>query len=126
MSQRTGFFKSFGYAGNGIKAAFKNEPNFRIHTTFAIITFILGVILHFSSIQWILLILTISYVIILELINTAIEEIVDKVSPNYSASAKLIKDISAAAVLIAAVSAALTGLLLFGPNILRLVSSVAH
>ncbi len=126
MSQRTGFFKSFGYAGAGMKAAFKNEPNFRIHTTFAIITFTLGVILRFTSIQWILLILTISYVIILELINTAIEEIVDKVSPNYSASAKLIKDISAAAVLIAAVAAALTGLLLFGPNILRLVSSLAH
>ncbi len=126
MSQRTGFFKSFGFASEGIKAAFKNEPNFRIHTAIAVVTVLMGLFFHFAAVEWVLLILTISYVMIFELINTAIEEIVDKVSPNFSQSAKLIKDISAAAVLIAAVSAALTGLLLFLPDILQLVFALVH
>ena len=118
--------KSFGYAGNGVKEAFKSEPNFRIHTVFAVISIVLAFYFHFSATKFALLILTVTLVIILELIITAIEKVVDKISPHYSPLAKIAKDVSAAAVLISALGAILVGLLLFLPNILQLLSSGAH
>lgn len=126
MSKKNRMVKSFSYAGNGIKEAFENEPNFRIHTIFAIISIALGVYFQFSLIKFAVLILTITLVIILELINTAIEKVVDKASPTYSRLAKVAKDVSAAAVLVAALGAILVGILLFAPNILQLLSSVTR
>ena len=120
MSKKGNFIKSFGYAGSGIKEAFQNEPNFRFHTLAGIIAIILGIIFHFSTIKFAILILTISFVIVLELINTCIEKIVDIISPNYSPVAKVVKDISAAVVLISAFAAIAVGLLLFLPQILPL------
>ena len=115
MSKKQAFLKSFGYAGNGIKAAFQNEPNFRIHTAVTVLVLFLAFFLHFSALKFAVLILTICLVITSELVNTLIEKIVDIISPDYSDKAKVIKDISAAAVLICAFSAVLVGLLLFLP-----------
>lgn len=126
MSKKNNYIKSFGYAGNGVKLAFKNEPNFRIHTAVAAVAVILAFYFEFSIEKFALLILTISFVIILELVNTSIEKVVDKVSPRYSPLAKVAKDVSAAAVLLSAISAILVGLLLFLPNILQLLSSGAR
>jgi diacylglycerol kinase len=126
MSKRNSMLKSFGYAGNGIREAFKTEPNFRIHTIAAVISIILAFYFQFSLIKFAILILTITLVIILELVNTAIEKVVDKISPTYSRLAKVAKDVSAAAVLISAFAAILVGLLLFGPYIAQLLSSATH
>ncbi len=126
MSARHSGLKSFGYAGNGIKEAFQNEPNFRFHTIVGIFALILGFIFKLSVEKFALLILTIFLVIILELLNTAIEKVVDKISPNYSHLAKVAKDVSAAAVLLSAFAAVLVGLLLFGPNIVQFASSLIH
>ena len=126
MSKRNSTLKSFGYAGNGVREAFRTEPNFRIHTIVGLIALILAFYFQFPPLQFAILILTIMLVIILELINTAIEKVVDKISPNYSTLAKIAKDVSAAAVLISAIGAVLIGLLLFVPYILPLLSSVIH
>lgn len=126
MSKKRKFVKSFGYAGNGVKEAFKNEPNFRVHSFFAVVSLALAFYFQFSAVKLAILVLTVMLVIILELINTAIEKVVDRISPHYSPLAKVAKDVSAAAVLISAIGAILIGLLLFLPNILQLLSSLAH
>ena len=126
MSKRNSMVKSFGYAGNGVREAFKTEPNFRFHTIVGIIAILLAFYFQFTPVKFAILILTVMLVIILELINTAIEKVVDKISPNYSPLAKVAKDVSAAAVLISALGAVLIGLLLFLPNILQLLSSLTH
>jgi len=121
MSKKENIFGSFGYAGAGLKAAFKNEPNFRIHILMGAITILIALALQFSLIKFVILILTISFVITLELVNTLIEEIVNVISPEISPSAKLIKDVSAATVLVGAVGSAIIGILLFLPDILKLL-----
>ncbi len=126
VSKRNSVFRSFEYAGNGVRTAFQNEPNFRVHVIAGGISVVLAILLKFSFIKFAILILTITLVIILELINTAIEKIVDRISPNYSRLAKMAKDVSAAAVLLSAFAAILVGLLLFLPEILPLLSSLIH
>ena|SRR5258708_5034015 len=126
MSRKHSAIRSFGYAGNGVKEAFLNEPNFRVHVIVAIVSIVLAFYFQFSATKFAVLILTITFVIILELLNTVIEKVVDKISPNYSPLAKVAKDVSAAAVLISAFAATLVGILLFLPNILLLLSSLTH
>ena len=122
MSKKQNIFSSFSYAGSGIKEAFKSEPNFRIHIVMGLLSVILGIFFKFSLEKFAILALTICFVIVLELINTVIEKLVDAVSPNFSPEAKVIKDLSAGIVLISALSAIAVGLLLYLPSILRLLS----
>lgn len=124
MSHQVSFIKSLGHAADGIKAAFKDEPNFRVHTVAGSTAIIAGALLHFSPEKMAILVLTCLFVISFELLNTMIEEIVNIIRPEYSIKAKLIKDVSAACVLILAFAAVLVGLLLFGPYILQLLSAV--
>ena len=112
--------KSFSYAYQGVKTAIKNEPNLRIHIVFAITTLILASLLKFTIFEWILLMMTIFFVIMLELINTVLEALVDIVSPEFNDEAKVAKDVSAAAVLFAAIMSVMVGILLFGPKLLNL------
>lgn len=123
MSKRNGIVKSFGYAGNGIKDAFKNEPNFKIHLSLAILSIILAIFLGLTNVEFAILLITITIVLILELVNTVVEKIVDVISPEISQEAKIIKDLSAGIVLISALSAIVVGVILFLPKILQLVSS---
>src|SRR3989344_8937003 len=103
MGLRHDTAKSFKYAFSGIKTAYKNEPNLRIHTFFAIFAISLGAALGVSIIEWLLLTFTIFYVITLELLNTVLEAMVNMVSPEISPYARVAKDVSAACVLLAAV-----------------------
>lgn len=121
MSKKRGFtITSFQYAFDGIKEAVKNEPNFRIHLIIGLIAVGLGYFFKFSHTEWLILVFTITLVIILELINTAIETIVDVISPNYSKKAKVIKDLAAASVFIGSLAAIAIGVFLFLPKILSL------
>jgi diacylglycerol kinase len=112
--------KSFGYAFSGLHTAIREEPNFRIHLIFAIFAMIFGILLGLTSIEWIVLIFTIFFVIVLELLNTVLEAMVDLVSPDLKPAAKIAKDVSAACVLTAAFMSILVGFLLFAPKILAL------
>jgi len=114
MNRKHSLLKSFGYAFEGLKAAFKNEANFRIQLAIAMITLLLSVLLRFSALETIALIIVIGLVLILELINTTIEILAGK---EITPEAKIIKDVSAGAVVIAAILAVMIGLLLFIPKI---------
>lgn len=110
--------KSFYYAFSGLKEALKEEPNLRIHFLAGILTLTLAYFLNFSYVEFLILIITISFVIVIELINTVLEIVVDLASPEIQEKARIAKDISAACVLIAAILASLVGITLFLPKIL--------
>ena len=120
MSVNNNIFTSFKYAINGIKTATKKEPNFRTHLIVALATLITAYIVGFTTPEWLLLAFTISLVFILEFINTALESIVDLVSPEISPKARVAKDVSAAAVLLSAILAVIVGAVLFIPKVLQL------
>jgi diacylglycerol kinase len=124
MSKTHSTLRSFGYAWEGIKEAIKNEPNIQIHLFAAIIAIVLGLALKLSSNEWIVLSFTIAFVLILEFINTALEAIVDMVSPRIRPEAKLAKDVAAAAVLVSAILSIIVGVFLFLPKILLYIKYV--
>lgn len=104
-------------AMNGWIHVFK-EKNTIIHFIATAATFIGGFLLNFDFMEWGILILTVSLVWITEAVNTAIEYLVDFVSPQYDEKAGIIKDISAGAVFAASKGAVLIGLILFGRHFL--------
>lgn len=112
--------KSFYYAFQGLKVSLKQEPNLRIHVFFAVFAISMGAFLGLSSLEWLMLSITIFLVIILELINTVLEALVDIVSPEIKDKAKVAKDVSASAVLLGAFFSIIVGLILFGPKLLQL------
>lgn len=118
MSKTHSTIKSFGYAFHGIKTAVKNEPNIRIHLTIGSLAILLGFILRLTSTEWIILFFTIAFVLILELVNTSLEALVDIVSPELQPKAKVAKDVVAAAVLVSAILSLIIGGYLFLPKIL--------
>lgn len=109
--------KSFGFAIQGIKDALKSEPNLRFHFIASILVIGSAIYLKFNLVEITILILTILFVITLELINTLIEKVVDMHSTEISESARVIKDISAGTVLFSAIGSILIGLMLFLPKI---------
>jgi len=113
MSRIRSTTQSFGYAFNGIKTAFKQEPNFQIHVIVGVLVIFIGAISGISKFEWMLLIYAIFFVLILELFNTSIEAIVNLVSPDIHPKAKVAKDIAAAAVLFAALQAVIIGGVIF-------------
>ncbi|HOV34753.1 MAG TPA: diacylglycerol kinase family protein, partial [Candidatus Dojkabacteria bacterium] len=94
------FFKSQGYARNGIKLILKNERNFRIDLVAGVIVVFLGFVFKISHYEWIGISLVISMVLASEAINSAIEAICDTVSTDYRVNVKYAKDVSAGAVLV--------------------------
>lgn len=110
---------SFKYAINGIKYVLKTQHNFWIHILAAITAIILGFILNITISEWIAIIIVISLVLALEVINSAIEKIVDIVSPEIKKKAGLIKDMAAGAVLTASIGALIIGIIIFLPKIIN-------
>lgn len=116
-SRRGSFVGSFRYAMNGIIYAFKTERHIMIHSFAAGIVMLLGFYFHVSKVEWLVLFLTIAMVITLEMVNTAIEKVVDLVTEEYHPLAKYAKDIAAGAVLIASIFAVVIGSIIFIPYI---------
>ena len=106
---------SFKYAFEGILAALKEEPNLKFHFLAGVIVIFLAFLLNISTRDWVTIILLIGFVISVELTNTAIEAVVDGFTEAHHPTAKLAKDISAGAVLVAAATAAIVGILIFLP-----------
>lgn len=121
MSRLRGHKNSFGYAFEGMKTVLKQEANLQVHLGIAVLVLITAVLLHFSVIEWVILLFTISFVISLELVNTSLEAIVDLVSPKSHEKAKIAKDVSAAAVLVATIFSIIISIILFLPKILVLI-----
>ena len=120
MSRSHSLGESFSYALSGLKVAIKKEPNFRIHLTIALIAFVLAYLLNFSFYEWITVVLISTIVIVIELINTVLESLVNLVSPQIKEEAKIAKDVAAGAVFISATSAVVIGIILYLPKILSL------
>ena len=121
MSKYHSTISSFSFAISGLKSAIKDEPNIRIHLVLASIAIVLAIILGFSFSDWVILIFTIAFVLILELVNTAIEEIVDLISPEFKDQAKRAKDVSAAAVLVSSLLSVIIACFLYLPKIISLL-----
>ncbi|MCV9884894.1 diacylglycerol kinase family protein [Metabacillus halosaccharovorans] len=106
------FYKSFQYAWNGIVSTFKSERNFQIHVSISIIMFITGMVLRFSIIEWMIVLFLIGGMMALELINTAIEHVVDMITSEMHPLAKAAKDAAAGAVLVYAILSFIIGIIL--------------
>ncbi|MER1999541.1 MAG: diacylglycerol kinase family protein [Lysinibacillus sp.] len=111
--------KSFTYALEGIRVCLK-EQNFKFHIVAGIIATILGIFTQLTRVEWMVLCIVIGLVLMAEMFNTAIEKVVDLVSPDIHPLAKAAKDISAAAVLVIASVSVIIGILIFIPKWLSL------
>ncbi|BFL54605.1 diacylglycerol kinase [Streptococcus pasteurianus] len=110
------------FAITGIITAFKEERNMRKHMISAILAIIAGTVFRISVTEWLFLLLAIFLVITFEIINSAIENVVDLASNyHFSMLAKNAKDMAAGAVLIISGYAVLTGLIIFVPKIIALI-----
>lgn len=111
---------SFSYPIKGLRYAYRNEQNLAVDVGVALLVLIAGVILKIEKTEWIVVVFAIGAVLSLELVNTAIEAVVDLVTEEYHPLAKVAKDTSAAAVFVIAIVAAIVGLIIFIPKIIEL------
>ncbi len=108
---------SFKYAFEGLVAALKEEPNLKFQFLAVLIVIFLSLFLKISKSDWVTVIILIGFVVTVELTNTAIEAVVDSFTDIHHPGAKLAKDISAASVLVSALTAAIAGIIIFLPYI---------
>ena len=117
--------KSFGYAFEGIFTGIRKERNMKIHCVVAVLVVAAGIILKLSPIEWCICLALFGLVMALELVNTAIEAVVDLVmGEERHPLAKIAKDTAAGAVLIAALMSATAGLIIFLPKALIFVGLI--
>ena len=111
---------SFFYAAKGLRYAFSTQRNFRIHVGFALVAFVLGLFLGLNKSDLAIMALTATSVLIVELLNTAIESVVDlAIGKRFHPLAQIAKDCSAGAVLVASISSLLIAVLLLFPPLLK-------
>jgi diacylglycerol kinase (ATP) len=112
----------FKYAQEGILHCFRTQPHMRIHFFTLVAVLISGLLLKLDSRDMLALIFAVTLVIVAEMVNTAIEKVVDMVTESYNPVAKLAKDVAAGAVLVAAMNALIAGVLIFfGQNQLKTI-----
>jgi len=110
-------FDSFNYAFEGIIHVLRTQRNLRIHFAIAVLVLVLALVVNVTKMELIVLLLSIAFVLIAEMLNTAIEAAIDIATTSFDPMAKLAKDIAAGAVLIAAVNALAVGYLVFSNKI---------
>lgn len=116
--------KSFGYAFEGIFTCIKKERNMKIHCTAALLVTVCGIFFGISYTEWMICLLLFGLVMALELVNTAVEAVVDLVTKERHPLAKIAKDTAAGAVLIAAIMAAVIGVMIFTPKVLLFIKGI--
>ena len=112
------FFQSLKNAINGILCIIKTGRNIKIQLLFAIVAIIAGFVFKITNIEFLILILTIFFVLVSEFINTAIEDLCDLYTTEYNEKIKIIKDIGAGAVTLTAISSVIVGMIMFLPKII--------
>jgi diacylglycerol kinase (ATP) len=113
--------KSFGFAIKGIKTLIKTQVNARIHLFAVVLVTLAGFYFQINTTEWSLVVFAFAMVLAAEAFNTAIEFIVDLVSPDYHPLAGKAKDVAAAAVLLTAIGAAIIGTIIFIPKLLAFI-----
>ena len=119
-----GLIRSFGFAFAGVGAMLRTQRNAQIHSVAMIVVVAAGWFFGVTAGEWIALILSTALVLALEALNTALEAVVDLVSPQPHPLAKKAKDVAAGAVLIGAIGAALVGCIIFVPKLLAFLASL--
>ncbi len=114
------FWQSLGFAIAGVRHAFRSQRNFRIHGVIAGVVIIAALVLRISRAEWAVVVSLIALVIGLELLNTAIEALVDLSSPTSHPLAKIAKDTAAGAILLVALGSLAVGLIIFLPRLWQL------
>ena len=116
-----GFGNTFKNARKGFRLVLKSEMNIRIHVTIAFFVVFFAYLLHFSATEYCLLLFAIGFVIVSEMLNSAIEFALDSIYHNrYSKMVGMAKDISAGAVMFASFISLVVGLILFGKHLLSI------
>lgn len=110
--------KSFGFAVNGIGCFIKSEHNAWLHVIATILVLAFSVIVRLSHLEFVAIAFAIGLVWVTEIINTVVEKLLDHLSPAYHTNVKIIKDMAAGAVLVAAITALTIALLIFIPKLL--------
>lgn len=110
-------FKSFQYAFRGLIKVFREEQNLRVQVSFGILVLFSAWFFELERLEWIVLILVIGLVFLAEIFNSAVERVTDVLKPRINDYVKEIKDIMAAAVMLASIMAILAGLIIFIPHI---------
>ena len=113
--------RCFAYALAGLWEALRTQRNLRVHLAFTLGVVAAGWVLALSPLEWAILALTVGMVWVAELFNTAMEAAVDLASPTLHPLARKAKDVSAAAVLVAAISAVAVGLIVLVPHVAELL-----
>ena len=115
FKKKKSIVQKFGYALKGMIIPYRTEISIRIQTALALLVALLGFFLHINRTDWMWIIFAAALVLITETLNTAIEKLVDLVSPGYNELAGKVKDIAAGAVFMAALISILIGALVFIP-----------
>jgi diacylglycerol kinase (ATP) len=113
MKKRSGVLKSFYFAGRGIAFCLRHERHLRIHLAATAYVMYFSTFYDFTKTDYAVLILTCAAVISMEIVNTSVEVVIDKVSPRYNIFAMIGKDIAAGAVLFSAIGAIAVGVFMF-------------
>ena len=113
--RRASLVQSFLAALAGVRHVFVTQRNARIETAILVLVVIAGVWLELSSLQWAVIAVCAGSVLATEIVNTALEAVVNLLSPEYHDSARDAKDTAAAAVLIVSIASVVVGLMILGP-----------
>lgn len=115
---------AFSCARAGLHYAIASQRNFKVHAVFAVLAIILGFALQIGTAEWLAIVLCMVAVFSFELINTAVESVVDLVSPEWNELAKHAKDCAAASVYVAAIGSVIVAVIVFIPPILSLAGLI--
>lgn len=115
------FWDSFINCLEGISYTIIHENNFKREIIIGIIASILCIVLHVSIIEWVIVLLLINFVLVCELLNTALEKTVDLYTKEYNETAKVVKDVAGGAVLVMCIFSAIIGAVIFVPKIIALL-----
>lgn len=121
MIKITRLIKSFKYAIRGLAKVFREEQNLRVQTGAGILALALAAYFSITSIEWCILLIVIMTVLLMEIANSAVERVTDVLKPRINNYVKEIKDIMAAAVMLASTFAVIIGLIIFYPYIIELI-----
>lgn len=116
----TSRWHSFTCAVHGLAYTLRTQRNTWIEFAAAVVVVVAGVVLHIEPVEWAVLALTVFVILALEAVNSAVEAIVDMVSPNYHELARIAKDAAAGAMLFAVIGSLCVAVAIFGPRILAL------
>lgn len=122
--QKPGFWRSLNQAWRGLHHTWKTQGHIKFHFVAGISVLYFAWWLGVTNFEWLILIFAIGCVIGAEVMNTAIEIVVDMVQPNFNPLAGMAKDVAAGAVLVAAIQAIVIGLIVFFPPLFRFVGKI--